>query len=674
MKRLLYTLSCVILPGLHLYAADTLPDSNDSTLNYTRTLPELNVKSQKVEKSISSAVPIHVLSSKDMEERGVTNISDALLRLPGVNLRDYGGAGGLKTVSVRGLGAQHTGVSYDGVMLTDARSGEIDLSRYSLNTISSLSLTSGDNSDIFIPARNAASASTLSLSTIAAPEAWKKALKGKIKIKGGDFGMINPSGEIGYSNGSNFNLNALVDYFHAKNNYKFLLKNGDFSSHERRNHSRMNSIHTELTANYLPTPSSSLSGKLYFYGNSRLLPGPVIYYAAEGNESLKDRNFFGQLKYRNKLSSIFSVSALGKFNFAGNHYEDIDGKYPGGRLDQKYIQREVYSSASLLCLPARSWAMDYSMDWWWNNLSSNLPSNNHPYRHSILQSLSASYKKGAVAAMVRLLYSIYLDKAAGQGIEIDKRHSRLSPAVSVNFRPFTVVPFYLRASYKNIFRMPTFNELYFDNYGTVELRPEITDQWNVGMTFSLPESYGIFKSLDLTVDGYLNKVKDKIVAIPYNLFKWTMTNLGKARIYGLDVTLNTEIGLTATQSLTGALTYSYQRAQPRTSPDMIDWMKQIAYTPLNSGSVSISWLNPWVSIVLSGRGSSARYTTSANLPSTRLPGYAEFGTSLFHEFKFKAQSLEIRAEVSNIFNKQYEVVARYPMPGRAWTASLSYSF
>ena len=205
------------------------------------------------------------------------------------------------------------------------------------------------------------------------------------------------------------------------------------------------------------------------------------------------------------------------------------------------------------------------------------------------------------------------------------------------------------------------------------MKPEIADQWNVGGTLSLL-SWKFIKELSFIADGYINKVQDKIVAIPYNLFKWTMTNLGKVRIYGLDLTLNGDFAITSGQSILLDSSYSYQRAQPRTSPDMIDWMKQIAYTPLNSGSASLSWLNPWVSVALHGTATSARYTTNANLPSTRIPGYADFGMSLFRTFLLPIGSIELRGDIMNLFNKQYQIVTRYPMPGRRWAFSIRYNF
>ena len=119
--------------------------------------------------------------------------------------------------------------------------------------------------------------------------------------------------------------------------------------------------------------------------------------------------------------------------------------------------------------------------------------------------------------------------------------------------------------------------------------------------------------------------------------------------------------------------YSYQRAQPRTNPNSYEWMKQVAYIPLNSGSGSITWMNPFVNAALHFTACSARYTTNANLPETRIDGYIDTGVSIFRKFRLRnSNSFEIRAELLNLFNTQYEIVARYPMPGRSWRRSVEY--
>ena len=132
----------------------------DTIADRTHQLQGVTITETKRQHTMSSTAPMHLLDRKDMLTMGISDMADALYRLPGITLRDYGGAGGMKTVSVRGFGAKHTGVSYDGVMLSDCQSGEIDLSRYSLENVDNLTLVVGDNDDIFLPARNATTPAT----------------------------------------------------------------------------------------------------------------------------------------------------------------------------------------------------------------------------------------------------------------------------------------------------------------------------------------------------------------------------------------------------------------------------------------------------------------------------------------------------------------------------------
>lgn len=649
-----------VIPGAFAFIAPDAPAD---------TLPELEVASRKVARDVTSATPFHSLDAERMLHTGVTDFADALKRLPGVNLRDYGGAGGLKTVSVRGLGAQHTAVTYDGIPLSDVRSGEIDLSRYRLDNVSALSLTAGDPEEIFVPARTAASAATLAIITTKAPSLADRGIELTAQMRAGGFGLWNPYLQGGWNDGERFSIGGTLEFLHADNDYPFTLHNGSATTRLKRENSMMNSTHGELNFEWRHDAASSLQGKIYAYDNLRRLPGPVIIYLQDSKERLHDRNWFGQLRWRRKLSSKVSLALFGKFNWSASAYSDEGGQYPGGFLDQRYFQREAYASAALLYLPCEGLALDYSADWIFNNLNSNLPTDTHPYRNAILQSATARYSIWRLTATARLLHSLYLDRAKEGDGRADA--SRFSPSVSVSLRALEDREWYLRASYKNIFRTPSFNELYFDHYGTLSLKPEVTDQWNIGSTFSFSPAPWT-GDITLTADGYINMVSNKIVAIPFNLFKWTMTNLGKVRIFGADITLNSEFIITGRQRLLLTASYSYQRAQVRSSRDMLDWMKQVAYTPLNSGAASLSWLNPWVSVALHADATSARYTTNTNLPSTRIAGYVDAGVTLFHTFTFRKHALEIRGDITNILDKEYSVVARYPMPGRNWTISVKF--
>ncbi len=643
----------------------------DTVADRIHNLDSVEVRAVRASKTLTSSAPLHSLDTDRMKITGVTDISDAMHRLPGVTLRDYGGAGGLKTVSVRGFGAAHTAVVYDGISLSDCQSGQIDVSRYSLDNVGSLTMIIGDNDDIFIPARAAASAATLSISTIGLPEEGDDRVHFVTQFRAGSFGNVNPFFKIGKNLSDKVVLSAIGEFIHTDNDYPFTLKNGSIVTRERRNNSMMNSGHAELNAGWKISSRSSLKGKIYYYDNGRHLPGPVIYYNDVSNEKLRERNFFAQLQYRNAVNAKWSVQANAKFNWAASLYHDEKGIYPGGVLNQNYWQREVYASGCVLFLPDEKWAIDYSADYSFNNLNSNLLNDNRPYRNSVLQSLSARYRYKGVTVMARALYSLYFNDVKSG--EKGRDASRFSPSVSMSWQPFARQDLFVRLSYKSIFRVPSFNEAYFDHYGSTNLKPENTEQVNAGVTYKAP-SFSWLPELSLTVDGYVNHVKDKIVAIPYNMFIWNMMNLGKVRMFGLDVTLNAAFQVSAKQSLIVAGNYSYQRAQPRTSRNSSDWMKQVAYTPLNSGGMSLSYENPWVNVSVHGSGVSARYATNNNLPSTRIPGYMEFGASACRTFRFNNQSIELRADLLNMFDKQYEVVVRYPMPGRSWLFSIRYSF
>ncbi|MDE6422791.1 MAG: TonB-dependent receptor, partial [Muribaculaceae bacterium] len=122
------------------------------------------------------------------------------------------------------------------------------------------------------------------------------------------------------------------------------------------------------------------------------------------------------------------------------------------------------------------------------------------------------------------------------------------------------------------------------------------------------------------------------------------------------------------------LNYSLQRAMPLTSKESSEWKKQVAYIPLHSGSAAVSYENPWVNVTVSGTGVSERFTTNNNLPATKIDGYMEFGLTAWRVFNVKKHTIDIRADIQNILNKQYYIVARYPMPGRQYKISVSFTY
>ena len=83
------------------------------------------------------------LKGEDLEKVNAHTVADALRFMSGVQLKDYGGIGGLKTVNLRSLGSHHVGIYYDGVELGNAQNGVIDLGQFSLDNIEEVSVYQG---------------------------------------------------------------------------------------------------------------------------------------------------------------------------------------------------------------------------------------------------------------------------------------------------------------------------------------------------------------------------------------------------------------------------------------------------------------------------------------------------------------------------------------------------
>ena len=168
-------------------------------------------------------------------------------------------------------------------------------------------------------------------------------------------------------------------------------------------------------------------------------------------------------------------------------------------------------------------------------------------------------------------------------------------------------------------------------------------------------------------------MKDKIVAVPYNMFVWTNINVGKVLARGFDATLNaTHRFGTSRHSLSASASYSHQRVENHTNPASNYYKNQLAYIPIHSGSAAIGYDNPWICLSLHATGMSSRYANNEHYDGTKVNGYVETGITAYRQIPIGHHRIEIRADAKNIFNKQYELVARYPMPGRSYTLSLNY--
>ena len=661
---------CRIVMVILSWSMATAQEKKDSISGKVHQLDAVTVTARRMPAKITSATSVQVLRKEDLKNLGLQNMGDAVKRFAGTNVRDYGGIGGLKTVSVRNLGAAHTAVSYDGVAISNTQAGQIDIGRFSLDNVSNLSLAIGHDDNLLQSARLFASAGVLNIETEKPRLEDGRNTFTQIQMRGGSFGYLTPALRHWQKLGERTYLTIDANYLHAEGDYPFTIKEGNYISNEKRINSDIESYQGEMNLFHTFKDESELSAKAYYYHSKRGLPGAVILYNPESDERLWDENFFAQARYKKTFNPKWTFQAQGKYNYSWNKYEDTGVEYTGGKQTDTNRQYEYYLSASVLYKPLPSLSVSVSQDGAINHLHTNGLHSPEPTRYTSLTALNARYQ-GKRLKVSGTLVATYITEEVKAGNTPDDR-KRLSPTLSASWQPWEEEQFFVRALYKNTFRVPTFSDLYYLRVGNTNLRPEKATEYTIGLTWSgTPFSFTDFVSI--TVDGYYNEVKDKIIAFP-STYVWKMQNYGKVHITGIDVTLATAIPFGRKVNLNLSGNYSWQKALDVTNKEAKNYKHQLPYTPEHNGNVSATFETPWVNIGYTMSMVGKRYYMAQNIKANEIEGYNEHTATLWREFKWKKCGLRLQAEVINLTDAQYDVIKYYPMPGRSWRLTGTFNF
>lgn len=649
---------------------DSWAQQADSIVNDARQLQEVTIQARRAPMKVTSTSPVQLLGKEEIKRLGLQNMADAVKRFAGTNVRDYGGIGGLKTVSVRNLGAAHTAVSYDGVVVSNTQAGQVDIGRFSLDNVSTLSLAIGHDENLLQSARMFASAGVLNIETERPRFENNQKHRTQLQLRGGSFSYITPSLRHWQQLGDHTALSADFTYQHADGSYPFTLKNGKLTTNETRRNSDIESWQGEANLFHTFADESEVNVKAYYFNSERGLPGSVVLYNPESSERLWDENFFLQARYKKAFGTKWRLQAQGKYNYSWNKYEDSGVQYEGGKQSDINRQHEYYLSAAVHYRPIASLDISLAQDGFINRLHTNGVNSPEPIRYTSLTALNARYQHNGLKLTGTLVATHITEEVKDGNKPADRNH--LSPTVSFSLQPWQSAQFYLRAMYKNTFRVPTFSDLYYLRVGNTNLRPEKATEYTIGITWS-GKPFRFTDFLSLTVDTYYNKVTDKIIAFP-STYVWKMQNYGKVQINGVDVTLATAMPLSRNINLNLSGNYSWQKAIDVTNKAAKNYKDQLPYTPMHNGNLSAALENPWVNIGYTINIVGKRYYLAQNLPENEIDGYQEHTATLWREFTMKGCNLRLQAEVINLTDAQYDIIKYYPMPGRSWRVTATLIF
>lgn len=640
---------------------------NDSISS--QQLAPVEVSAQLMPSTSRSSTPLQTIDINKIERIGILSVSDAVRRFSGVSIKDYGGIGGMKTVSIRGMGAQHTAVNYDGITMSNVQSGQIDISRFSLDNISFISLSIGQSDDIFQPARSYASAGVLQITT-AQPHFSGKSYTLNAGIKTGSFGLFNPTIYYAHKINNKITIAANSGWERADGSYKFSFRNVDKTEERKRKNSDVNIWRTELNLYGNFGKAGDLRLKANYLDSERGLPGSITFYKDDNDERVWNKDFFSQLYYKNTLSSKFELKGQAKFSRTYYKYKALNNNIVGSKQEDRITQFEYYTSVGILYKPMEDLSISLVEDVFHNRLNSNFADVDSPSRNSSLTALAAKYSNKHLTITGSLL-ATYTKENIKSGEAPDDKN-KITPAISFSYLPSMKANLRIRASYKKIFRVPTFDDMYYIRMGNINLKPEYATQYNVGLTWAGKIS-NILDFVNVSVDGYKNKIDDKIVPFPtMNIFK--MRNYGKVDMTGLDVNalVMKEISDKISIELSG--NYSYQKVIDITDENSKSYKHQIPYTPRHYGSGAISIENPWINIAYTVILSGKRYALDQNIEDNEIGSYTDHSLSFNKSFDLDNHKLKLQLNLINLSNKNYEIIKFYPMPGRSFTLSANYRF
>jgi len=626
-------------------------------------------------KNFKEILPAQTLSGEQLERLNSQSVADALRYFSGVQIKDYGGIGGLKTINIRSMGSQHVGVFYDGIQLGNAQNGVVDLGRFSLDDIEEISLYNGQKSEIFQPAKDFGSSGSIYLQPKIPSFKFNKKTNLVLRLKNSSIDLFNPSFRLEQKISDKVSASFSSEFLQSDGIYRFRYRKKypdgavAYDTIAKRFDSDIKAKRFETSFHGILN-NGSWNVRGYGYLSDRGIPAAIVNNRFDGRgQRLVDENYFVQANLRKKLFPKLETQFKAKFAYDYTHYIDTVSSI---KIQNQYIQREIYLSSSNIYNVTQNWDVSASFDFQYNNLDADLVNFSYPTRYTSLLAFATTYQWKKLKFLGSVLGTFVHEDVEKNAKSPDK--IEWTPAAFLSYQPFDSSDFTVRAFYKRIFRMPTFNDLYYTMIGNAFLEPEFTNQYNLGFTYQKSFHNQFFQSFYAKVDGYFNKVENKIIAAPTgNMFRWMMLNLGEVEIIGTDVNVQADL-LVGNVKLKPLVSYTFQRARDFSDRNETYFGDQIPYTPWHSGTFSLmSDYKDW-SFNYSFMYVGERYDGQQNnIQYNYIQPWYTHDLSIQKKMNWKNHQFKTSFEVNNIFNQYYDVVLNYPMPGRNFKLILSFT-
>jgi outer membrane cobalamin receptor len=603
---------------------------------------------------------VTTISRSRISEQAGTSLGDLLSLVPGIFVKDYGGTSGLKTISQRGFGAEHTLVLLNGMRISSLQNGLLDLGVFPIREMDAVEVIGGGNSAAF-GSEAVGGAVNIVMGSQTFP--------GTINLESslGSFGYQRFSFRAGHSGADGWIRGG---YFSERSTeaFPFSFSNGPASQEVLRKNADFSSRYANLSSFYAPGNGVALSSFFQAFESDRGVGGPVVSPSSSSQARQTDQDYLLQVAVRAD-SSAGGWSVTAQAHVMYQRYTD-----PGVKIGSSDGLDTYFKNYDYRAVP--SWNTRAGEDLRLNagvELGSTRGAGSSLAEEVVrLQAapfLAAEWlaiRGPGVVSTLSVFPSFRLDTYSGfqptwsPQVAAVMRFARIPGAAQVE--PL------LRATASRNFRIPTFNELYYSGgggAGNPALRPERATGFEAGggVTASL------FGRHDVSAAWFTNSMTDRIVWTPAGAASVAPKNIRSVDTDGIETSWGWSL---PGEFIRVDVNYTFVRSikQSRDHEADPNVGTQIIYVPRESGSIRIGWDAPLDHMQTSRVGAVVtlnivgfRYTTEDNREV--LPGYTVAALALTGSAAIAPLILTGKLELQNLFDEQYQVMTGYPMPGRS---------
>lgn len=634
----------------------------------TLSIKEILVESNRIKMTnLDAPNKLQVLDEKTINSLNGSRLYDALETSDALFVKDYGFNSGIKIIAFNSTQSEHTLILLDGVRLNSRQNAQTDLSLYDIDNAGRIEISKGGSSALY---GSEAIGGVINIITKDADISKPFGLSLKADV--GSYGLRKFYGKVsqGFKLGSTKSISYDVSYMdeRAKNNYEYNFKNGLNVFRKERENADFNSQAFSFNSRFAPNASSYF--KLYVnYGYfERGSPGVDLGYSP-GTARQLDHISLASLTYSNDLSKKVSLKTNVSYKYQLQKYFDPSTLNLPVKLNSFY-KLNSYINTTSLNYTAKNFEAESGYEISLNNIISNETEKGNLFQGAVFTSLKFVIPTSLISKITfypSVRYDHYSNIA---------EKNVVTGKFGVNLKPFAKADFSLKSSFGNNFGAPTFNELYWNQLGNKNLKPERSISFDAGLYYG----FTLLTQNEMEVSYYNINTTDRIVWTPVGGI-WRPINIGKVVSEGVDVSLKSALISFSRINASLSLNYTYGSAIKKNEdfPGDPSYGKQMIYIPKEMIKAAFMFNYLTTTKILKSvyfnlfyRFATRRYMNFEN--TVFAPRYDVVDANIGFSMNAFKSELNLKFMANNLFDEDYQVISGYPMPLRNYKFEIGFKF